>query len=164
MDCSDWQKPAADDVWRAIDIYVACAYHGQPPPSAVRARLDSLRAAREDFYDISAFEQDAHRPPQKLLLRLGNRFYPHMKLVIERSPDEVHSLFRADTHDRHVRPAANSKEHELFAKLMEDNQRLAEQIEAAWEEAKLPTFKQYLRDDLARRMKTRKGWPGSSGI
>jgi hypothetical protein len=34
---------------------------------------------------------------------------------------------------------------------MERNQKLAEKIEAAWEAVQLPTFKQFLREDLKRR-------------
>jgi hypothetical protein len=39
----------------------------------------------------------------------------------------------------------------MFTQLMESNQKLAESIEAAWDVSGLPTFKRYLREDLARR-------------
>jgi hypothetical protein len=38
---------------------------------------------------------------------------------------------------------------------MDQNRTTAEAIEAAWEEAGLPTFKKFLRDDLARRQAAR---------
>src|SRR5436305_13255501 len=100
-------------VWRAIEVYVAHAYDGAIPPSAVRKKLDTLRSlAPEDFYTNSAFERgegDAAATGNRLSLRLGNRFYPHMKLTIERSPDQRGFLFRADTHDRHCCPPAGSR-------------------------------------------------------
>ena len=74
-----------------------------------------------------------------------------MKLVIEPTPDARGHMFRADTHDKHIRPSPQSKEYQMFCQLMENNQRLSEAIESGWEKAGLPTFKQYLRNDLARR-------------
>jgi hypothetical protein len=132
----------------------AATPHGIPSatPSAVKARLESLRLAPAvGFYGSPVFERDAAASPTKYSLRLGNRHYPHMKLVIERSPDGHGHLFRADTHDAHCRPVPNSRDFHVFNKLMEQNRDVAERIEAAWEQAGVPTFKAYLRQDLARR-------------
>lgn len=150
------QKLPPEQVWRAIDLYLAHAYSG-PLPSPVRAKLDTLRSlSAEDFYESPIFERDAPQPPKspnKLSLRLGNKFYPHMKLTIERSPDKHGFLFRADTHDEHCCPAPGTRDHAAFRKLMEVNQQVAQMIEAEWAKEGLPTFKTYLRDDLARRVK-----------
>jgi hypothetical protein len=146
-----WEPPIVSETWKAIELYLSLAYTGEPP-LAVRARLDAMRASSEDeFYRIAAFERTPPENPAKYSLRLGNRFYPHMKLVIECAPDGTHVLFRADTHDRHVQPKPNSPEAAAFAELSRNNQELAQQIESAWDERGLPTFKRYLRDDLARR-------------
>jgi hypothetical protein len=145
----NWQKPSPEIVWRAIDSYLSVAYSSEPS-ATVRARLDALRNANDGEF-FKGFEDDKQDPPQRYCLRLGNRFYPHMKLVIERTPDGAGYMFRADTHDKHVRPAPNSKEYAVFCELMENNQKLAEQIDAKWEQAGIPTFKQYLKKDLARR-------------
>ena len=92
-----WQKPEPVLVWRAVTTYLEVCYGGPPgandvpssTPSAVKARLDSLRhAPTTEFYGSPVFERDAPSPsPAKYSLRLGNRHYPHMKLVIERAPD-----------------------------------------------------------------------------
>src|SRR5688572_29230000 len=109
-----WHKPEPALVWQAVGIYLAQAYdgpfgeHGVPvnTPSAVKSRLESLRlVSADDFYTSPVFERDAAASPSKYSLRLGNRHYPHMKLVIERSPDEQRYLLGADTHDAHCRPA-----------------------------------------------------------
>jgi hypothetical protein len=98
------------------------------------------------------FEREAASPsPGKYSLRLGNRHYPHMKLVVERAPDGRGYLMRADTHDAHVRPAPGSRDYAVFIQLMELNRQVADQIEAAWEGQGIPTFKSFLREDLARR-------------
>lgn len=147
----NWRAPAPQDLWRAIDIYLSLAYEG-PPPLGVRARLDALRTADpHDLYRSVSFERHPSDDPAHLALRLGNRHYPHMKLVIERAPDGQTPLFRADTHDRHVQPKPGSAETAAFAELAGKNQELSSRIEHAWEQAGLATFKQYLRDDLARR-------------
>ena len=104
-----------------------------------------------DFYGSSIFESDSASASSKLSLRLGNRFYPHMKLTIERSPDKQSYLFRADTHDRHICPAPGTRDYAAFCELMDNNQKLAQAIEASWAAQHLATFKTYLRDDLARR-------------
>jgi len=147
-----WSKPPVPQVWSAVEVYLRLAYGGAAPPSAVRDRLASLRATGDaDFYDSPVFERDDDRPPTRFSLRLGNKVYPHMKLVIERAPDGRAHLFRADTHDKHIRPSANSREGRAFAELMKANQQFAEAIEREWSQRGLATFKQFLRDDLARR-------------
>lgn len=170
----DWQKPAPAQVWRAIDLYLRVAYRpsggatpdesaaaGELPkavPSAVRNRLQALRELPDaEFFQSPHFERDMPEAqgPSRYALRLGNRAYPHMKLVVHRAPTGGGFLFRTDTHDAHCRPDPSSREYGVFCALMDQNRVTAEAIEAAWEEAGLPTFKKFLRDDLARRQATR---------
>jgi hypothetical protein len=144
-----WPEPAV--VWRAIDAYLKVAFDNEPP-SAVRSRLETLRALKdESFYDSAVFETKGEAGGARILLRLGNRFYPHMKLAIEKRPDRQGCLFRADTHDAHCCPGPTSREYQAFRQLMELNQTVAQAIEAKWEKEGLPTFKTYLKEDLARR-------------
>jgi hypothetical protein len=165
-------------LWHAISIYLRIAYDGESgggpdgipsgTPSPVRTRLQVLRSTDErELYGSHIFERDAapapnpnpamgqgHLPshhPRRYLLRLGNRNYPHMKMVIDRAPDGQRYLFRADTHDNHVRPKPGSRDEKPFLELMEKNRQVAEAIETAWEQEGLPTFKKFLRDDLERR-------------
>ena len=80
-----WPEPAT--VWRAIDVYLDAAYGGQPP-SAVRSRLETLRPLDDaSFYDSAVFEVKGEGATTRLFLRLGNRFYPHMKMAIEKRPN-----------------------------------------------------------------------------
>lgn len=147
----DWQKPTPAEVNRAIDVYLLNAYDGEPP-AAVRARRDALRAVSAgEFYTCAVVERDAGPEPRRYRIRLGNQFYPHMKLVIERSPDGRRGLFRADTHDQHCCPDPSSREYAPFCQLMEMNQKVSQKIESAWERENVPTFKTFLKEDLARR-------------
>lgn len=150
-----WQPPVPADIWRAIELFLAEAYDAQPP-LAVRARLEILKTTPPaDFFNSAPFERTPAESPTKFSLRLGNRAYPHMKLVIERSPDGRHTLFRADTHDRHVQIKSDSPEAKMFAELTRKNQEIAQRIEKSWEANGLMTFKGYLREDLEKRMRER---------
>jgi hypothetical protein len=204
MGATGWSRPSPRAVWRAIAIYLEQAYDGPRDsanaslpvpvgtPSAVRARLETLRSTPDDaFYDSAVFEVGTTAPacppgapampgaagggnrtgtftaapgaaaptsprdnrdgPARYALRLGNRHYPHMKLVIDRAPDGRSYLLRADTHDAHCQPRPGSRESASFAELARQNRAVAEAIEARWEAVGLPTFKKFLRDDLERR-------------
>ena len=144
-------RPKPEEVWKAIDVYMADAYGGQQPSPTVRSLIALLKAWVGPLLNAPPFVKtgDAERP--RYSLRLGNHAYPHMKLVVEPAPTDGRYLFKADTHDRHVCPPQDSPEFADFRKLMEENQRLSERIEKDWAEVGLPTFKGLLREDLARR-------------
>jgi hypothetical protein len=143
-------KPDRDQVLKALDIYVDSAY-GKSVPLSVKSQISILRTWGGQFFSAPVFAPDTQTPPKRYTIRLGNRNYPHMKLVMELSPDASRWLFRVDAHDRHVCPPQDTPEHADFRRLMESNQKLVEQIEAEWATAGLPTFKTFLKEDLARR-------------
>lgn len=147
----NWQPPSPHQVWDAIDGYLKIAYSAGLP-SAIRARLETLRSTpEEEFYDSAVLEHEKVRYPGRYSLRLGSWLYPHIKLVIDQMPDGRTWVYRADTHDQHICPDPKSRDYAAFCRLMEENQKLSKSIEAEWEQRGLPTFKTYLRDDLARR-------------
>lgn len=156
------EMPEPGMVFKAIDIYIRYAYAPGVPPKAVAARIDQLRhTAPAELFECACVECDRKNPhPVRHDIRLGNRFYPHMKLSIEERPDHHGFLFRADTHDRHVRPPEGSKDAELFRQVVERNAELSKEIETAWAEAGIPTFRTYLKEDLARRAAAAKGGGG----
>jgi hypothetical protein len=142
--------PSPADVMHAVDVYMRLAY-GEQIPLTIRSLLGVLRSWKGEFFRSPAIAADKEDPYRRLTIRLGNRQYPHMKLAMERSPDASTYLFRADTHDGHWLPPPEDPEYEPFRLVMEENQKIAQSIEAAWAQEGLPTFKTYLRDDLARR-------------
>jgi hypothetical protein len=143
-------EPNPSIVISAVETYLQLAYEG-PPPLVVQSQVRMMRSAGANLYKSSVVTRDLATPPTRYAMRLGNRHYPHMKLSIELAPDDQTWLFRADTHDRHVCPPVNSPEYSQFVALMENNQKLSQAIEAAWAGQGLPTFKTFLREDLARR-------------
>ena len=139
-----WDPPPPADLWSAVETYLALAYDGPPPPP-VADRLARLRATPDAaLYECDVFERDEGR----LALRLGNRSYPHMKLVVETSPGGT-AHFRADTHDRHVLELLRPGDPRL-AELIERNQGLARAVEQAWSAQGLPTSREHWREKLAR--------------
>ena len=148
--------PEAAEVIRAIEIYLSAAYP-TAPPTVVKARVANVKGCLPDWSHCREFVPEARDHGTRYTLRLGNPFYPHMKLAIEPSPGGDRFLYKADTHDKHVCPKPDSPDYAAFAKLMENNQKLAETIESAWEQAGLSTFKSYLREDLERRRAALRG-------
>jgi hypothetical protein len=147
-----WNKPPAAEFWNAIQIYLRIAYGEAKISGAVQKRIETLRASdNNEIFQSPVFERDDPNAPKRLSLRLGNPSYPHMKLVVEAKPSGKGYLYRVDTHDRHCRPAPESREYRLFCALTENNLRVAESIESAWAHEHLPTFKEFLREDLAAR-------------
>src|SRR5439155_6950427 len=144
-------NPDAAVVQQAIDVYMRNAYGDAEPPVVVRSMLATLRGYAGDFFKAPTFVKDDAKKPTKYTLRLGNRAYPHMKLVYELGPDQQTFLLRADAHDAHCCPPAGTPEHEAYRALMVTNQEIVSAIENAWAEANLPTFKTFLKVDLAKR-------------
>lgn len=147
--------PPPATVWRAIDTWLLIAYEGSVPHE-VSAMLNTLRLHDPGaMFESSVFERGVGEPPTRYALRLGNRAYPFMKLVIERLPTRDTWLFTADTHDRHICPAPDDPEHAAFTDLMAHNRALAAKIEDAWRAQGIDTFRGFLDDDLARRREER---------
>jgi len=142
--------PDPAETLKAIDIYLQTAYEGDLP-LRVRSQMKVLDAWHGPFFNCSLFVHDPHDPPTRYYIRFGNKFYPHMKLAVELPPSSNHFVYRVDTHDRHCCPAPSAPEYNEFRQLMDNNQKLAEKIEGAWDTAGLPTFKAFLREDLKRR-------------
>lgn len=124
----------------AIDSYVKIAYDGAPP-SAVRCRIDTLRAMPEsEFYTSAVLERDDPRHPHRFCLRLGNQSYPHMKLVLLRQ-DTDGFAFGVEEHDNlATTPTPGSREWRFFQQMIAHNKELAERIEAAWKEERFPVL------------------------
>jgi hypothetical protein len=146
------ELPSDAIVFRAIEIYLSQAYGPGMPPKGVLAQLEQLKGmAKGELLASPAVEHDVKDVRRRHLIRLGNRFYPNMKLCVEERPDGRGWLFRADTHDRHVRPPEGSKDAEWFKDVVGQNAVLSQAIEGAWAREGIPTFRTYLKEDLARR-------------
>ena len=141
------------EFWRAVETYLQVAY--ETIPTLVQKKIDQLKMKPDaDLYDAAEFEAGSKSPQsgevdsRRLALRLGNRFYPHMKLLIQCPPLQKEYLFAADTHDQHICPKSDSREYAAYCELMVKNKSIARDIEAKWAENGLPIFKTYLKKKL----------------
>ena len=129
--------PTPDEFLRAVDTYLALAYDGAPP-SAVRLRVETLRAMPADeFYQSAVLEKDSQRNPVKFFLRLGNQSYPHMKLALFRQAGAAWA-FAVEEHDQVGTPTPGSREYRFFSQMIAHNRELAMEIEKAWHCVNLP--------------------------
>jgi hypothetical protein len=137
---------------RAVAIYLQQAYAGGVVPAAVEERRQRVAALPPGAaVPESLFEVASSGARRTFALRLGQPLYPHMKLVIENRPEGDGFIFRADGHDAHLQAPPDSPDAPLLARLRQSNQQVVEKIEAAWDAADVPTFRNYLRQQLMAR-------------
>ncbi len=150
---------------QAVDVYLRLAYP-TGVPAEVQARIAPLRNLPADgTVPPELLEQSVPNSAASLAVRLGQPLYPHMKLVIDPCPHAASDssasacrgydfLFRADAHDQHLHAPPGSPDAAWLASIRQSNKDLVERIEAAWSGAGLPTFKDFLRAQLAARKGT----------
>ncbi len=120
---------------QAVAIYLAHAFGDAP--SKYRPDFGSVRNigdALELFSDEKKFGK-----MRKWTLRLGNRRYPFMKLVLQELLVRDRFFFAVDTHDD-LDLAAGMDDFEAFVELKRNNAELKDEIEKAWRAAGIPTF------------------------
>jgi hypothetical protein len=157
---------------KAVELYLAIAYADAPIPPLVQRRLAwPETAATHELFTRPPFERAGKLPGEGgtiYALRLGNHRYPHMKLQIQPWPNAAGFMLSVNTHDQVAGLDVGSADAEAFRELQEENQRLKERIERAWEENGLPTFLNYLRDYIQRRSseldQPESDYPGDPGI
>jgi hypothetical protein len=139
--------PTPGQLRQAIELYLAVAYPGGPPPSAAR-----LWPSGDDAAAWLMSEATERTPPDAPLevvrsfsVRLGNWQYPHMKLRISRPPRDDVFIFTVDSHDAFLQAPAGTPDFDALEELKRHNNELASRIAQAWDKANLPTEKNYLR-------------------
>lgn len=141
--------PQVGMLQRAVNIFLEVAYEGTSIPSEVLKRIAPINEvpleapAQRDWFEYSKTDG----PNPSLKLRLGQRHYPHMKILLQPSPELDEYLFFADSHDRHLFTAVQSEAAALAA-VRESNAQISREIEKRWELAGIPTFQSYLRRSM----------------
>jgi hypothetical protein len=148
---------------QAVDAYLRLAYPSGVP-AELQERLAPLRnLGSEGDVPLDLLEQSVATSTAALALRLGQPLYPHMKVVFDPCPRTAARtgadstcrgydfLLRVDAHDQHLHAPPGTPDGEWLASVRRSNQELVEKIEAAWSAEGLPTFKDYLRFQLAAR-------------
>ncbi|MCY2925140.1 MAG: hypothetical protein NT031_06820 [Planctomycetota bacterium] len=144
--------PAADQIRRAVELYLARAYAGDPPPGA-REFVPPDHAQAEEWLMSDVAERDPADAQlsevRSFALRIGNDLYPHMKVRISRPPLDRTYLFSVDAHDACLQVPPTSPDYAALEELKRHNARIVAAVTAAWDAASLPTERNYLRWKIA---------------
>ena len=151
--------PSAEDVRRAVRLYLANAYDGDVAELADRF-LPSPDADMAEWLMSEVTERDPPDAPLDAVrifsLRIGNKHYPNMKLRLSRPPDERALLFSVDSHDAFLRAPPGSPDFAALEDLKRGNAEIAAAIGRAWHDAGVLTERNWLREKI-RQAKQRRG-------
>ena len=144
--------PRAEVLRDAVDIYVSRAY-----PDGADERISQKFTVPDDC-DLAVWLIEAVGEPEpadadidsvrSIALRLGNAFYPNMKLRLTRPPGNDIFLLMVDSHDVMLAALPGSPDHEALEELKASNAAIASDITHTWDAAGLPTEHNYLRDKI----------------
>jgi CheY-like chemotaxis protein len=125
------------DFARAIGVYLDLAFAGSGRRPAVPIDWESDPSVETI---LQAFRSDPSAGlMRRYVLRLGNAWYPNMKLVFQELLVKDRFFFAVDTHDD-VPVDRSIVDFDRWIELKQRNRRLRAAIEAAWQEAGVPTF------------------------
>jgi CheY-like chemotaxis protein len=124
---------------RAIAVYAQVVYGDTMPAVELPGRDDEPLSAVLPLLTDETL-RTGEQATRRHALRLGNPRYPFMKLVLQEYLVEGEFFFGVDTHDRMFDGASPDEQREL-AVLRRSNLELKESVEAAWDQAGLPTAK-----------------------
>ncbi|MCU0864113.1 MAG: response regulator [Planctomycetes bacterium] len=131
----------AEMVARAIRIYQDLAY-GTGRPRRPQEALDALAPNSPDAV-LTLFQKEQHEtvpghPCHRYTMRLGNRNYPFMKLLLQEHLLAGEYYFAVDTHDQmEIKP--DYPDYEQWLAVRRFNRDLKRQIEQGFEQAGLDT-------------------------
>jgi hypothetical protein len=152
----DLQPLSSGLLARAVKLFLSFAYRGGEVPASKEV---FLRWSEEDALADCLSQKGVERPKEsspasnvRYAIRLGNAWYPHMKLLIAIMEPSGEVLFSVDTHDRLEVPPGSPDEAGV-KELQSRNRDLAREIEVAWDEGGIPTQAGLLR----RYLQTKKG-------
>ncbi|NOY23946.1 MAG: response regulator [Acidobacteria bacterium] len=111
---------------KALEIFLNEAYKGEKLPDVVANLADSVSGVKRfsELFRIQGVESPAEGVAS---VRLGNRLYPHMKLVVRKEGDRLH--FAVDTHDGPDRIPPSLPGYERFKPVIQENERIRETVQ-----------------------------------
>lgn len=119
----------------ATQLFLKKAYP-EGIPGTVLEKVEALQELNEDHELISwaILEREGNR----YSFRLGNKGYPHMKLVF--LLENQRPVYYVDAHDSHFNLPAGVPGYDRLMALRQANKEMKNIIEAAWGAARLPIF------------------------
>ncbi len=153
-------KLTAETLKKALWLYCDAAYFKKSVPTRVidkslfssDDKLETVLASRKI---VEQYLEDEESGVIKYWIRMGNDFYPHMKICITKMPVEsqdggVLYVIAVDTHDRHVlnNLTPGTSEWQAILELNEKNLKLKQTIEKRWRREGVPTERDLLEGQL----------------
>ncbi len=144
--------PGAKVLADAIDMYLARAY-----PDGGCERITEKFTVPDDAALAGWLIESVGEPEpsgadiasvRSIALRLGNAFYPNMKLRLTRPPGNNPFVLMVDSHDVMLAAPSGSPDYQALEELKSANAALVGDITSAWDAAGLPTERNYLRDKI----------------
>ena len=140
--------PAANDLSRAIEIYLRHAYPNGPSPE-VQLTLPEEGFDPVEYLMSEKVQRDPSNAPlgnvRSFGIRLGNSLYPHMKLRLSRPPNDDVFILSVDSHDAFLFAPEGSSDAPALEELKKTNMSIASAVMQAWDSAGLLTERNYLR-------------------
>jgi len=144
--------PTWQQLQLAISIYLKHSYGPNVPPN-----LSCFTPVEEHdpagWLMSSVTERDPADAPleqvRSFALRMGNCYYPHMKLRLSRPPNEGFFLFTVDTHDAFLHCPLDSPDYEALEQVKRHNAKIAATVTAELDAEGLPTERNYMRRKIS---------------
>ena len=132
----------AATLMRAVTIYCAAAYQAEEVADRVRKAVPKPQAHFAEILgwlidESDRAESDGHR---RYVMRLGNKNYPCMKLVLEEFLYPGEFYFFVDTHDE-VDLDPKAPEYDAWQELRGFNSDVKRKVETAWWNAGIATIR-----------------------
>ena len=144
--------PAADIIRKAVEIYMKHAWMTPPPETTADILPPQDDFDPEDWISHPMVERDYYSDDDKtlvnirsLIFRLGNMFYPHMKLRLTKIPKADFFIFSVDSHDAILQAPEGTPDYKMLEELKQANSQINDAITSEWDEEDIPTERNYLR-------------------
>jgi CheY-like chemotaxis protein len=133
---------------QAVEVYFRLAYGTEPRRKRPAAGEEETGDVFNQFVEETRCNADGKPGLQRYTLRLGNKAYPFMKLVLQEHVVAGEFFFGVDTHDQmDIRP--DFPDYEAWMRVRRFNLDLKRQIETALAAAGLPTMATVVETALA---------------
>jgi hypothetical protein len=143
--------PDAETIHKAVDIYMKHAWI-TPPGEMFTSQLPPQGDFDPAEWIMGEMVEREYVGTERTLagmkfaaFRLGNTFYPNMKLRLSRIPNSSEFLFSVDSHDAILQAPEGTPDHAMLEELKSANAQIAEAILGEWDATGLMTERNYLR-------------------
>ena len=123
---------------RAIALYCSLAWPGKASSELKRVFWNENLSTDQVLAQIHGESADSRL--KRFTLRLGNQFYPHMKVVLQDFLLPNYFSFSVDTHDDHFDVGPECGGYDAWLAIKQRNADLKQEVEDSWAREGIPTL------------------------